>query len=57
MARRLAVVVSQAPGFGGTPLAGQRATAVANASAAASSATSRSPKRLVRAAISRAQSC
>src|SRR5947208_2519970 len=50
MALWLAVVVSQAPGFGGTPSAGQRATAVANASAAASSAMSRSPNRLVRAA-------
>src|ERR1017187_310666 len=50
MALRLAVAVSQAPGLGGTPSAGQRPTAVANASAAASSATSRPPKRLVRAA-------
>ena len=48
MALRLAVVVSQAPGFGGTPSAGHRAVAVANASAAASSAMSRSPNRLVR---------
>jgi hypothetical protein len=38
MALRLAVVVSQAPGLGGTPSAGHRSTAVANASAAASSA-------------------
>ena len=38
MALRVAVVVSHAPGFGGTPSWGQRSTAVANASAAASSA-------------------
>ena len=56
MALRLAVVVSQAPGLGGTPSAGHRSTAVANASAAASSAMSRSPKRLVRAATTRAHS-
>ena len=56
MALRLAVVVSQAPGFGGTPSAGQRSMAVANASAAASSAMSRSPNRLVRAATTRAHS-
>ena len=56
MALRLAVVVSQAPGFGGTPSAGHRAVAVANASAAASSAMSRSPNRLVRAATTRAHS-
>src|SRR5258705_111469 len=37
MALRLAVVVSQAPGVGGTPSAGHRSTAVAHASAAASS--------------------
>src|ERR1022692_5328316 len=56
MALRLAVVVSQAPGLGGTPPAGHRWTAAANASAAASSATSRSPKRLVREATTRAHS-
>ncbi len=56
MALRLAVVVSQPPGFGGTPSAGHRSTAVANASAAASSAMSRSPNRLVRAATTRAHS-
>src|SRR5688572_16265786 len=56
MALRVAVVVSQAPGLGGTPSAGQRSTAVANASAAASSAMSRSPKRLARAATTRAHS-
>src|SRR5215472_12142727 len=56
MALRLAVVVSQAPGLGGTPSAGHRRTAVANASAAASSAMSRSPKRLVREATTRAHS-
>jgi hypothetical protein len=36
MALRWAVVVSKAPGLGGTPSAGHRSTAVANASAAAS---------------------
>src|SRR5246127_4683394 len=56
MALRLAVVVSQAPGLGGTPSAGHRSTAVANASAAASSAMSRSPKRLVKEATTRAHS-
>ena len=56
MALRLAVVVNQAPGLGGTPSAGHRSTAVANASAAASSAMSRSPKRRVRAATTRAHS-
>ena len=56
MALRLAVVVSQAPGLGGTPSDGHRSTAVANASAAASSAMSRSPKRLVRAATTQAHS-
>ena len=56
MALRLAVVVSQPPGLGGTPSAGHRSMAVANASAAASSAMSRSPKRLVRAATIRAHS-
>ncbi len=56
MALRVAVVVSHAPGLGGTPSRGQRSTAVANASAAASSAVSRSPKRRVRAATTRAHS-
>src|SRR5215472_5513220 len=56
MALRLAVAVSQAPGLGGTPSARHRSTAVANASATASSAMSRSPKRLVRAATTRAHS-
>ena len=50
IALRLAVVVSQAPGLGGTPSTGQRLTAVANASAVISSAMSRSPKRLARVA-------
>ena len=56
MALRWAVVVSHAPGFGGTPSTGQRSTAVANASAAASSAMSRSPKRRARVATTRAHS-
>ena len=55
-ALRFAVVVSQAPGLGGTPSAGHRCTAVANASAAASSAMSRSPKRLASEATTRAHS-
>ena len=53
MALRLAVVVSQSPGLGGTPSVGHRSTAVVNASAAASSAMSRSPNRLVREATTR----
>src|SRR3954462_10766037 len=56
MSLRYAVVVSQAPGLAGTPSAGHRSTAVANASAAASSAMSRSPKRLIKAATTRAHS-
>jgi len=48
IALRFAVIVIQARGFGGTPSVGHRSTAVANASAAASSAISRSPNRLVR---------
>ena len=56
MALRLAVVVSHAPGLGGTPSAGHRSTAIANASAADSSAMSRSPKRRVREATTRAHS-
>src|SRR5882672_1879492 len=56
MALWLAVVVSQAPGLGGTPSAGHRSTAVAKASAAASSAMSRSPKRLASDATTRAHS-
>ena len=56
MALRLAVRVSQAPGLGGTPSIGHRATAVAKDSAAASSAMSRSPNRLVRDATTRAHS-
>ena len=51
-----AVVVSQPPGLGGTPSAGQRSTAVAKASAAASSAMSRSPNRRARVATTRAHS-
>ena len=44
MARRRAVVTSQAPGLSGTPPDGHRCAATANASAAASSARSKSPK-------------
>ena len=44
IARWRAVVTSQAPGLSGTPSDGQRRAATANASAAASSARSKSPK-------------
>ena len=43
IARRLAVVASQPPGFSGTPSRGQVAAAAANASWSASSARSKSP--------------
>jgi hypothetical protein len=56
MARFLAVVVSQAPGFGGIPSEGQRSSALTTASCAASSA--RPTSRTIRAtdAITRADS-
>src|SRR6266487_5828520 len=50
MALLRAVVVIQAPGFGGTPSAGQRSQATRNASATASSARSKSPSRRMRVA-------
>src|SRR4051794_6238481 len=56
IARRTAVVVSQPPGLGGTPSTGQRSRAARSASPAASSATSRSPKRRVSEATTRPNS-
>jgi hypothetical protein len=44
MARLRAVVTSHAPGFSGVPSRGHRSAAMANASWAASSARSRSPR-------------
>src|SRR5207302_7012915 len=56
MARLRAVVVIQAPGFGGRPAAGHRSTATAKASWTASSAMSMSPKRRTRVATLRPDS-
>ena len=56
IAFRVAVVVSHAPGAGGMPSSGHRSAAVAKASAAASSAVSRLPKRLASVATTRAHS-
>src|SRR5205823_12611551 len=56
IALRVAVVASQPPGLGGTPSRGHRSAAATNASAVASSATSRSPKRRARPATIRAHS-
>src|SRR5438034_757674 len=56
IALRVAVVASQPPGLGGTPSRGHRSVAATNASAVASSATSRSPKRRARPATTRAHS-
>src|SRR4051812_46279811 len=53
IARRRAVVMIQPAGLGGTPSAGQRAEATANASWTASSATSMSPKTRTRTATAR----
>src|SRR5699024_5833618 len=50
-------VASHPPGFGGMPSRRQRCTAATNASAAASSAISRSPKRRATPATTRAHSC
>jgi hypothetical protein len=44
MARLRAVVISQLAGLEGTPSRGQRSAAIANASCAASSARSKSPR-------------
>ena len=55
-ALRRAVVVSQPPGLGGTPSVGHRSTAVAKASAAASSAMPRSPNVLAKVATTLAHS-
>ena len=57
MARLRAVVVIQAPGFGGRPAAGHRSTATANASWTASSARSMSPRTRTRVATHRPYSC
>jgi hypothetical protein len=51
MARRLAVVTIQPPGFGGRPSWRQRSTATVKASATASSASSTSPRRRIRVAL------
>ena len=56
MARFRAVVVSQAPGFCGTPSRGHRSAAMANASWAASSARSKSPRKPMSAARTRPHS-
>ena len=53
MARLRAVVMIQPAGLGGSPAAGHRCTATANASWTASSAMSRSPKVRVRTATAR----
>src|SRR5262245_57506285 len=53
MARLRAVVVIQPPGFGGTPVTGQRSAAMANASATASSARSMSPRMRISVAVHR----
>ena len=53
MAWWVAVVVSQPPGFGGMPSVGHCSTAASRASPAASSAMSRSPKRLASEATTR----
>src|SRR5258708_32729014 len=50
MARRLATVISHAPGLRGTPSTCQRSSALTNASCSASSARAKSPSRLMRAA-------
>src|SRR6185312_5078077 len=54
--RLRAVVVSQPPGFGGRPVAGQRSLATRNASWAISSAMSMSPKRRTKVATTRPDS-
>src|SRR5215468_3518626 len=53
MARLRAVVISQPVGLAGSPSRGQRSAAVANASAAASSASSMSPRMPTRVASTR----
>ncbi len=56
IARLRAVTVSQAPGLGGVPSRGQRSAAAANASCAASSARSKSPRKPTRLARTRPHS-
>ena len=53
MARLRAVVISHAPGLVGIPSRGQRSAAIANASCAASSARSKSPRKPIREASTR----
>src|SRR5215472_3179653 len=53
MARLRAVVISQPVGLAGSPSRGQRSAAIANASAAASSASSMSPRIPIRVASTR----
>ncbi len=53
MARRLATVVSQAPGLRGTPSISQRSNALTSASCSASSASSKSPSWPISAASTR----
>ena len=53
IARLRAVVTSHAPGLAGSPSRGQRSAAIANASCAASSARSKSPRKPIRAARTR----
>ena len=48
--------VIQAPGFAGTPSAGQRSSATTNASCTASSAASKSPRTRIRVATARPDS-
>src|SRR3954469_4907539 len=55
IARLRAVVISHAAGLAGSPSRGQRSAAIANASCAASSATSKSPRKPISAARTRPQ--
>src|SRR5579875_3090735 len=56
MARCLAAVISHAPGLSGTPLSGQRSSAVTSASCASSSASPTSRTMRARPAMSRGDS-
>ena len=56
MARLRAVVTSHARGLSGVPSRGQRSAAIANASWAASSASSKSPRKPIRVARTRPHS-
>src|SRR6266404_907050 len=57
MSFRCAVAMIQAPGFSGTPLSGQEASAEANASCIASSARSKEPETRIKLAMIRPDSC